>query len=509
MEFTHNQPEYSVSQIAGQIKRVVETAFGQVRVRGELSKVSINAASGHGYLTLKDDKAVLDAVCWRGVLARLSHKPEAGMEVIVTGKLTTYPGSSKYQLVIESLEPAGIGALMAMLEKRKAMLAAEGLFAPARKKPLPYLPEVIGVITSPTGAVIRDILHRIADRFPRHVILWPVAVQGKGAAEQIAAAIAGFNALPLPPLLGGGGGGNPAAGEGAEAVPPLTSPPHAGGIREVAHAGGIRDVAQAGGIRDVAHAGGMIFRPDILIVARGGGSVEDLWAFNEEIVVRAAAASEIPLISAVGHETDTTLIDYAADRRAPTPTAAAEMAVPVRAELSLMVEDSGLRMREQLYRRLQTEEEKLTGLARALPGLTTILGLAAQRLDEASGLLQRAAELRMERLEQRVSLLAAGLSPARLLRPLDQQEHRLQMIATRLVPLMRKRLDGATAALEILAAQLPHLDVTQVLKRGFAIVRGGDGRILPNAAALPQQGEVTIEFADGSRRATLMKDDTI
>lgn len=446
MEFTHNQPEYSVSQIAGQIKRVVETAFGQVRVRGELSKVSINAASGHAYLTLKDDKAVLDAVCWRGVLARLSHKPEAGMEVIVSGKLTTYPGSSKYQLVIESLEPAGIGALMAMLEKRKAQLAAEGLFDAARKKPLPYLPEVIGVITSPTGAVIRDILHRIADRFPRHVILWPVAVQGKGAAEQIAAAIAGF----------------------AQVTP----------------------------------------RPDLLIVARGGGSVEDLWAFNEEIVVRAAAASEIPLISAVGHETDTTLIDYAADRRAPTPTAAAEMAVPVRAELSLMVEDSGLRMREQLYRRLQTEEEKLTGLARALPGLTTILGLAAQRLDEASGLLQRAAELRMERLEQRVSLLAAGLSPARLLRPLDQQEHRLQMIATRLVPLMRKRLDGATAALEILAAQLPHLDVTQVLKRGFAILRGGDGRILPNAAALPQQGEVTIEFADGSRRATLTKDDT-
>ena len=454
MEFTHNQPEYSVSQIAGQIKRVVETAFGQVRVRGELSKVSINAASGHGYLTLKDDKAVLDAVCWRGVLARLSHKPEAGMEVIVSGKLTTYPGSSKYQLVIESLEPAGIGALMAMLEKRKAMLAAEGLFAPTRKKPLPYLPEVIGVITSPTGAVIRDMLHRIADRFPRHVLLWPVAVQGKGAAEQIAAAIAGFNALPLPP-----------------------------------------------------RAGSMISRPDLLIVARGGGSVEDLWAFNEEIVVRAAASSEIPLISAVGHETDTTLIDYAADRRAPTPTAAAEMAVPVRAELSLMVEDSGLRMREQLYRRLQTEEEKLTGLARALPGLTTIIGLATQRLDEASSLLQRAADLRLERLGQRVSMLAAGLSPARLLRPLEQQQYRLQMIATRLVPLMRKRLDGATAALEILAAQLPHLDVTQVLKRGFAIVRGGDGRIVPNAAALPPQGEVTIEFADGSRRATLTKDE--
>ncbi|MFO0109413.1 MAG: exodeoxyribonuclease VII large subunit, partial [Alphaproteobacteria bacterium] len=322
MEFSHNQPEYSVSEIAGHIKRVVEDTFGHVRVRGEISKVSVNAASGHGYLTLKDDKAVLDAVCWKGTLARLAHKPEAGMEVIATGRLTTYPGNSKYQLVIESLEPAGIGALMAMLEKRKAALAAEGLFAPERKRPIPYLPEVIGVITSPTGAVIRDMLHRIADRFPTRVILWPVAVQGKGAAEQIAAAIDGF----------------------AEVAP----------------------------------------RPDLLIVARGGGSIEDLWAFNEEIVVRAVAASTIPIISAVGHETDTTLIDYVADKRAPTPTAAAEMAVPVRAELSIMIEDFGLRMREHLYRRLQIQEEKILGLSRALPGFTAMIDLATQRLDGVS-----------------------------------------------------------------------------------------------------------------------------
>jgi exodeoxyribonuclease VII large subunit len=443
MEFTHNQPEYSVSEIAGHIKRVVEETFGHVRVRGEISKVSINAASGHGYLTLKDDKAVLDAVCWKGTLARLAHKPEAGMEVIATGRLTTYPGNSKYQLVIESLEPAGIGALMAMLEKRKAVLAAEGLFAAERKRPIPYLPEVIGVITSPTGAVIRDILHRIAERFPRHVIVWPVAVQGKGAAEQIAAAIAGF----------------------ASVTP----------------------------------------RPDLLIVARGGGSIEDLWAFNEEIVVRAVAASTIPIISAVGHETDTTLIDFAADKRAPTPTAAAEMAVPVRAELGITIEDFGLRMREHLYRRLQIQEERILGLARALPGFTAMMDLATQRLDEMSNLLRMALPARLERAAQKLGLLMAALTPARLLRGLDQQQHQLQLVSAKLKPLMERRLEQCQSQLAVVAASLPHLDVTQVLKRGFAMVRGADGRIIPNAASLPAQGEVTLQFADGARAATLGK----
>jgi exodeoxyribonuclease VII large subunit len=443
MEFTHNQPEYSVAEIAGHIKRVVEETFGHVRVRGEISKVSINTVSGHGYLTLKDDKAVLDAVCWKGTLARLAHKPEAGMEVIATGRLTTYPGNSKYQLVIESLEPAGIGALMAMLEKRKAALAAEGLFAPERKRPIPFLPEVIGVITSPTGAVIRDILHRIADRFPTRVILWPVAVQGKGAAEQIAAAIDGF----------------------AEVAP----------------------------------------RPDLLIVARGGGSIEDLWAFNEEILVRAAAASTIPIISAVGHETDTTLIDYAADKRAPTPTAAAEMAVPVRVDLSIMIDDFGLRMREHLYRRLQIQEEKILGLARALPGFTTMIDLATQRLDELSNRLRMALPARLERAEQKLGLLMAALTPQRLLRALDHQQHQLQLVSAKLKPLVERRLEQCQSKLAVMAASLPHLDVTQILKRGFAVVRGVDGRIIPSMSALPAQGEVTLQFADGTRAATLGK----
>ncbi len=301
-----NRPEFTVGELSAALKRTVEDAFGHVRVRGEISGFK-RAASGHLYLSLKDDTAVLDAVCWKGVAAGLRFKPEDGLEVICTGRITTYPGRSKYQIVIEAMEPAGIGALMALLEERKRKLAAEGLFAPERKKPRPYLPEVIGVVTSPTGAVIRDILHRLADRFPRHVLIWPVLVQGEGAAEQIARAIEGFNAI-------------------AE--------------------------------------GGEVPRPDVLIVARGGGSLEDLWAFNEEVVVRAAAASVIPLISAVGHETDTTLIDYASDLRAPTPTAAAELAVPVRADLIDAVDDLALRQRRAVNRFVTDRRDRLTGLAR-------------------------------------------------------------------------------------------------------------------------------------------------
>src|SRR5258708_4245351 len=268
-----NIPEWTVSELSAALKRTVEDAFGYVRVRGEISGFRGPHSSGHCYFALKDEGAKIDAVVWRSALARMRIKPEEGLEVLVTGRLTTYPGKSTYQIVIETLEPAGIGALMALVEERKKKLAAEGLFDAARKQLLPFLPEVIGVVTSPTGAVIRDILHRLADRFPRRVVVWPVRVQGEGSAEQVAAAINGFNALP---------------------------------------------------------AAGPIPRPDLMIVARGGGSLEDLWSFNEEIVVRAAAASMIPLISAVGHETDVTLIDFAADRRAPTPTAAAQMAVPAR-----------------------------------------------------------------------------------------------------------------------------------------------------------------------------------
>src|ERR1700678_2208981 len=281
-----NIPEWTVSELSAALKRTVEDTYGHVRVRGEISGYRGPHSSGHAYFALKDEGAGIDAVIWRGVFGRMRIKPEEGLEVIATGRVTTYPGRSTYQIVIESLEPAGLGALMALLEQRKQKLAAEGLFDEARKQLLPYLPDVIGGITSPTGAVIRDILHRLADRFPRHVLVWPVRVQGDGSAGDVAAAIAGFNALP-----------------------------------------------ERGPIR----------RPDLLIVARGGGSLEDLWSFNEEIVVRAAAESLIPLISAGGHETDVTLIDFAADRRAPTPTAAAEIAVPVKTALIARVDGLGRR----------------------------------------------------------------------------------------------------------------------------------------------------------------------
>ncbi|PQO22094.1 exodeoxyribonuclease VII large subunit, partial [Rhodobacteraceae bacterium WD3A24] len=289
-----NAPEFTVSEISGAVKRVIEGEFGRVRVRGEIGRVS-RPRSGHVYLNLKDDRNTLDAVIWKGVAGKLATQPEEGMEVIATGRLTTFGPQSKYQMVVETLAPAGAGALMAMLEKRKAKLAAEGLFGPERKRALPYLPAVIGVVSSPSGAVIRDILHRLRERFPSHVLLWPVAVQGQQCAGQVAAAIRGFNALA---------------------------------------------------------PGGPVPRPDVIIVARGGGSIEDLWGFNEEIVVRAAAESDIPLISAVGHETDTTLIDHAADRRAPTPSAAAEIAVPVRSELLAWSEQQGARMIQALGRGL-------------------------------------------------------------------------------------------------------------------------------------------------------------
>lgn len=441
MTFTHNQPEYSVSEISGQLKRMVEETFGHVRVRGELSKVSVNAASGHAYMTMKDDKAVLDAVCWRGTLSRLLHKPEAGMEVIATGKLTTYPGSSKYQLVIEALEPAGVGALMAMLEKRKKALAAEGLFDEVRKKPLPFLPETIGIITSPTGAVIRDMLHRLSDRFPRHVLLWPVPVQGEGAAEKIAAAIEGFNAFPVVSRQS------------------LVVSKESSRLR-----------TQDPGL----------CRPDLLIVARGGGSIEDLWAFNEEVVVRAAAASNIPLISAVGHETDTTLIDYASDRRAPTPTAAAELAVPVREELMGWIEQLGLQQTTAMRKMLTLYRERIEGLARGLPRPQQLVANMAQTLDGlAERLLNglpRSLQLRHEKLQR----LSAGLSPRLLQEMLLRQEQRVQHIG----------------------AMLESLNVMSVLKRGFAIVKEANGKVVQAAAAMPAEGTLSIQFHDGERLVT-------
>ncbi|MDH5412295.1 MAG: exodeoxyribonuclease VII large subunit, partial [Alphaproteobacteria bacterium] len=386
-----NVAEFTVSELSQALKRSVEENFAWVRVRGEISGFK-RATSGHLYLSLKDEGAVLDGVCWKGVAARLGISPEDGLEVIVTGKLTTYPGRSKYQIVIDSMEMAGEGALLKLLEDRRKKLAAEGLFDESRKRPLPFLPEVIGVVTSPTGAVIRDILHRLRDRFPRHVLVWPVLVQGQDAAEQVAAAIAGFNAI---------------------------------------------------------QPGGAVPRPDLLIVARGGGSLEDLWAFNEEIVVRAAAESKIPLISAVGHETDTTLIDFASDRRAPTPTAAAEIAVPVRAELQGDILNFERRMVGAASRMLDERRIRIEGLGRGLPSRDSILAVPLQRLDAAFERLRGAARTyTTERLRRTERLSAQLKHPREQLADLAAKvvaESRMMEAALRAI-VGRARDRGATAA---------------------------------------------------------------
>ena len=322
-----NLVEYTVSELAFALKRTVEDAYGLVKLRGEISGFKGRHSSGHCYFTLKDEGACIEAVIWRSTFERLKFKPDEGLEVVARGRITTYPDRSKYQIVIDALEPAGVGALLAQLEERKKRLAAEGLFEEARKKALPFLPRIIGVVTSPTGAVIRDILHRLGDRFPCHVLVWPVRVQGETCAVEVTAAIAGFNGL-----------------DGTGPIP----------------------------------------RPDLIIVARGGGSLEDLWGFNDETMARAVAASAIPLISAVGHETDWTIIDYVADFRAPTPTAAAERAVPVRADLLITVTQHGLRVATSLRRRIGSERHRFAGLARGLPRKANILDLPRQRFDSAS-----------------------------------------------------------------------------------------------------------------------------
>ncbi|MBC7164607.1 MAG: exodeoxyribonuclease VII large subunit [Roseovarius sp.] len=456
-----NAPEFSVSEISGAIKRVIEGEFGHVRVRGELGRIS-RPRSGHVYLDLKDDRAVLSAIIWKGAAARLAVQPEEGMEVIATGRLTTFAGQSRYQLIIEDMVPAGTGALMAMLEKRKAMLAAEGLFDAARKKPLPYLPEVIGVVTSPSGAVIRDILHRLRERFPRKVLVWPVAVQGQNCATEVARAIRGFNALA---------------------------------------------------------PGGALPRPDLLIVARGGGSVEDLWGFNEEIVVRAAAESAIPLISAVGHETDTTLIDYAADKRAPTPTAAAELAVPVRLDLLTWLEGQGARLIHAQRQAIALRGQRLRDLARALPRPETLLDGARQRVDTWGDRLP-AALIRLVQLRRvRLSESAGVLRPALLRRAVEAERRRLAAAAVRLdtgaftreIAQKRRELDRETLRLaeavqrdlgarrdRLAALDRLHetLGYRATLARGYAVVRAG-GRLVTTCKAAKAARALEIEFADG------------
>jgi len=489
-----NIPEWTVSELSAALKKTVEDAYGYVRVRGEVSGYRGPHSSGHCYFALKDEGAKIEAVIWRTAFGRMRIKPEEGLEVVVTGRLTTYPGQSKYQIVVETLEPAGIGALMALVEERKKKLAAEGLFDPARKQLLPFLPDVIGVVTSPTGAVIRDILHRLAARFPRHVVVWPVRVQGDGSAEEIAAAIHGFNALPAR----------------------------------------------------------VVFKPDLLIVARGGGSLEDLWSFNEEIVVRAVAESMIPLISAVGHETDVTLIEFAADVRAPTPSAAAEMAVPVRAELLVRTDSLARRSLACWQRGQEARRSELRSAMRALPSADELLAATRQRLDHAGERLPRALTANAQIHHRDFSRIAARLSPQTLRTHIARECERVAAIAARSgqclrvhVERRRERYDAialrlnagriayvnarrtqiARARERVLAFQerarlafaallqnrdarleraerlLAAVSYRGVLARGFALVRDLDGRPLRAAAKVAPGKRIDIEFSDGRVRA--------
>lgn len=412
-DFNHNTPVYTISEISGAIKRVLEDQFGVVRLRGEVSGWKGAHSSGHAYFSLKDEQAVINAVCWKGTLGKLQHKPEEGLEVIATGRISAYNG--KYQLVVEHIEPAGVGALMALLEKRRKQFETEGLFAASRKKPLPFLPRIIGVITSPTGAVIRDILHRLEDRFPVHVLVWPVAVQGEGAKEQIAEAIAGFNAAKQ--------------------------------------------------------------KPDLLIVARGGGSIEDLWPFNEEIVVRAVAASNIPVISAVGHETDTTLIDYVADRRAPTPTAAAEMAVPVREELLAGIRELSMRMRTVASRLFENN---------------------IQRLDDWSERLLAALPQMLQRKNQQLLVLATALTPRVLHGEIKAFADKLSDSGKRMHLASQRLIDRQVEKISHLSALLESVNYQKVLARGFALVRDEKGKLVSSVSQAKQAAELSLTFKDGS-----------
>ncbi len=440
-----NVHEFTVSELAGALKRTVEDNYGHVRVRGELGRVVI-ARSGHVYMDMKDDRAVIASIIWKGVASKLRFAPEEGLEVIAEGRLSTYPGRSQYQLIIESMEPAGAGALMALLEERRKKFQAEGLFDDAHKKPLPFLPHTIGVITSPTGAVIRDILHRLRERFPRHVLLWPVLVQGDKAASQISAAIDGFNALD---------------------------------------------------------AAGSVPRPDLLIVARGGGSIEDLWAFNEDIVVRAAARSTIPLISAIGHETDWTLLDYVADRRAPTPTGAAEMAVPVRTELLGILQSHEARMAgamTQLGTRKQTE---LRAAVRGLPRPEDLLGVLSQRFDFTAERLKRALDTGLNKRAERLNLIAGRLRPQHLLFDVQRRVEKLTSLAGRANISFQRGLTERARQVHSAGKLLRSLSHEGVLARGFALVHRRDGSIARTGAVLSPGEPVSLHFADTSRPARI------
>ena len=427
---THNQPEFTVSEISGAIKFKLENAFSYVRVRGEISQGKLYS-SGHYYFSLKDENAVLSSVIWKGKYGGLKIKPEDGMEVIAVGKVSTFGGQSKYQLIVDSIEPAGAGALMALLEKRKAELAAKGLFDKDRKKPIPFMPRKIGIVTSPSGAVIRDIMHRITERFPTHVVVWPVRVQGKGAEEEIAEGIRGLNAMPDA--------------------------------------------------------------PELIIVARGGGSLEDLWCFNEEAVVYAVADSKIPVISAVGHETDTTLIDYVSDLRAPTPTAAAEFATPVIAELRFTVADLKNRADKTMARKLDERKAFLSGLVRGLPKLSDILGNYEQRVDSWSERLKNALPMLINNAENKLARLK--LQPALIAKDIAKHEKDLDSLFGRLRLNVNNLLEKKQERTNSLIKLFESYNYKNVLKRGFAIAKTKDRKLVRSAATAPDA--MRLEFADG------------
>jgi exodeoxyribonuclease VII large subunit len=479
-DIPNNTPEYSVSDLAGALKRTLEDAFGHVRLRGEISGYRGPHSSGHVYFSIKDQNAKIDAVIWKGVFGKLKFRPEEGLEVIATGRITTFPGKSTYQIIVEAIEPAGVGALMALLEERRRKLSAEGLFDDARKRRLPYLPRVIGIITSPTGAVIRDMIHRLSDRFPRDVLLWPVRVQGEGSAEEVAAAIRGFNALPVAPK---------------------------------------------------GEATGPIVRPDVLIVARGGGSLEDLWSFNEEIVLRAAAECDIPLISAVGHETDWTLLDLVADIRAPTPSAAAEMVVPVRADLLHTLRDRGARLAGGILRLRDRLRRDYSALIRALPDAARLLESPQQRLDltiaKRDGAIRasrNAKEMALLALARRLSAQRPEARLARMAERLKGLEARLPVaLANRITLARRDQLQGKTR-LDALAERLRRapkllwqqqsdrlgkagkllgaLGYKQVLGRGYVVVRNASNEPLRSAVLAGAESRLSLEFADGTIEVT-------
>ena len=478
-----NEPEFSVSEISNAIKRLIEEEFSYVRIRGEIGRVSL-PRSGHVYLDLKDEKSVIAGVIWKGVADKLMTKPEEGMEVIARGRVTTFGGQSKYQIIIDDLRPAGVGALMAMLEKRKKQFQAEGIFNQEHKKPLPFLPEIIGVITSPSGAVIKDILHRLSDRFPRKVTLWPVAVQGDNCAREVSRAIDGFNSLTLQ---------NP------------------------------------------------LIAPDLIIVARGGGSIEDLWGFNEELVVRSAFKSTIPLISAIGHETDTTLLDYVADVRAPTPSAAAEMAVPVRHELLALIDANEARLSRALSQVLLNRSQRLLDISRSLPRVFGLLEGPTQRLDSISTRLPISLTSSVKLKKSRLFELSTGIKPTSLIMRLENSQSKFELQAKQLKTLLgyyidlRKqtlgslfsRIENLSLKREILHEQKNLKDLSlrirkayemsltnletklqaidrlretlgyrETLNRGYAVIRSGDNVITEKAKAL-YETNLSIEFWDG------------